>query len=627
MGSSSSVNISNPDSARKYNNASEEIVPVTKAINTRNRPVLFEISDNKKKLEDFEVSSRDDISPATRKILSDALSGFYFLQSSNSDDISSKVELLYRAMIQEDTKANSPLMTEGENGTKLYIVEKGTLEITIKGKVIRSMTTGSVIGELALLYDAPRSATVVCKTDCVLWSLQKDIFKMVQVQSSSTDLNITKSLILAPVLAILPELDLFRLVRTLTSKKHEANSYIYNEGELSSHITVIEDGVGHVYSSLDLSSKSLEEVDLLFGILRPQNSGNKVKPSSIKGDNGYFSCEVTKGCILGINILNAPINESKWKVKSVGSISPFSVLVHSEVSSKTFLLKTYQNLFRSKKNSTAHVSNAKVSDNKSIFVEENFKIKRCLGRGSFGVVYLAKNIKTHEKEYALKNLSKNQIATGNQTRHVIDERKISEEMDSKFIIKSYGSYQTKDLVVLVIEPLLYGDLYSVLYEEEPYCRKGSLSYPLAKFYIANIVLGLAHIHEKGYVYRDLKPENVLLTSYGYLKIIDFGFAKKVPYKKIDTDGVSKIFTKTYTICGTPEYLSPETVFCYGHEQSSDLWTLGVVLYEFFMSHTPFTEEPTNNLAELFKKIALVKVRFLLLLLFIYLLIYCFVLYH
>jgi len=96
----------------------------------------------------------------------------------------------------------------------------------------------------------------------------------------------------------------------------------------------------------------------------------------------------------------------------------------------------------------------------------------------------------------------------------------------------------------------------------------------ARFYASCVVEGFAYMHSKNIIYRDLKPENLVLTDTGYLKITDFGFAKVVP-------------DKTYTLCGTPDYLAPEIVTGQGHGKGVDWWTLGVFIYEMLGSVAPF----------------------------------------
>lgn len=124
-------------------------------------------------------------------------------------------------------------------------------------------------------------------------------------------------------------------------------------------------------------------------------------------------------------------------------------------------------------------------------------------------------------------------------------------MDSPFVMKLYGTYQTPHTLVMVTEPLSCGDLWSIIYETPPFSENNGLPYELAAFYATCLVWGLSHIHEKGVVYRDLKPENIMLDDKGYIRIIDFGFSKRVPYTKKDSSGVVKVLAKTYTLCGTP----------------------------------------------------------------------------
>ena len=114
--------------------------------------------------------------------------------------------------------------------------------------------------------------------------------------------------------------------------------------------------------------------------------------------------------------------------------------------------------------------------------------------------------------------------------------------------------------------------------------------PSVRFYAANVVLAFKYMHSRNIGYRDLKPENLLLDNRGYLKVIDFGFAKRFPYLKN-----GQKYDKTYTLCGTPEYLAPEIVTSKGYEKSVDCWALGCLIYELFLARTPFQADYTTKI--------------------------------
>ncbi|KAI9025790.1 camp-dependent protein kinase 6 [Phycomyces nitens] len=208
----------------------------------------------------------------------------------------------------------------------------------------------------------------------------------------------------------------------------------------------------------------------------------------------------------------------------------------------------------------------------------DFNVIKTLGTGSFGRVHLVQS-KFNERFYALKVLKKSEIVRLKQVEHTRNERAVLLTISHPFIVNLWGTFQDSTYLYMVMDYVPGGELFSYLRKQKTFPDD------VAKFYSAQVLLALVYMHSKNIVYRDLKPENILLDAQGNIKITDFGFAKIL---KDD---------RTWTLCGTPDYLAPEVIQSKGYGKSVDYWSLGVLIYEMLAGHPPFYDESQFRLYE------------------------------
>ncbi|XP_055589567.1 cAMP-dependent protein kinase catalytic subunit beta-like [Uranotaenia lowii] len=216
----------------------------------------------------------------------------------------------------------------------------------------------------------------------------------------------------------------------------------------------------------------------------------------------------------------------------------------------------------------------------------NYDILKIIGTGAFGVVKLIRK-KNSDQYYAMKILSKAQIVQHKQIQHTINEKRILQSVNFPFLVHLETCAKDNSFVYLVMPFINGGEMYSLLRSNKRFSEDQS------KFYAAQIALALEYLHYLNLVYRDLKPENVLIDHKGYVKIADFGFCKMIR-------------DRTWTLCGTPEYLAPELLQSKGYGKSIDWWTYGVVVYEMVAGYTPFY---SVDQMKMFEKICKGKFRF------------------
>jgi len=237
-------------------------------------------------------------------------------------------------------------------------------------------------------------------------------------------------------------------------------------------------------------------------------------------------------------------------------------------------------------NHTSHV------DNRPRVTQSDFDLIKMIGKGNFGKVLLVR-YKANNNLFAMKVLSKNYIVQKNEVEHTMSECQILQQIEHPFLVKLHFSFQTPENLFLILDFVNGGELFFHLQREKKFSEER------VKFYAAEILLGLEHLHNSSIIYRDIKLENLLLSRDGHIVITDFGLSKK---------GNRGEQTRTATFCGTPEYMAPEMLAqpgaLYGKEV--DWWSYGSLLYEMLTGLPPFFHD---DVQEMYRRILMDKLTF------------------
>ena len=417
---------------------------------------------------------------------------------------------------------STPAFRAGDPGDAFYVIDEGTATVTAAdGRVLAELGRGAVFGEAALLDAAPRSATVTASSPLSLLRLAKADFEA-RLGSLATLRTVWRAEALRRValLAPLSAAERGTLAAALLPRVAPPGTAVVTEGE-----------PGHDFFLVEAGELSVEASDgAPLGAVRA---------------GGFFG-ELAL-------LRNAP------RATTVRAVTECSLLALPRPAFEA-LLGPARALLASAAGGYACRGAPRLADLRPL---------AHLGAGAYGRVTL---VAAGEARFALKTLSKPALAAAGLVAHVSRERAAGAECDSPFIVRLVAAYQERARVHLLQEAVPGGELFALLS-----ARGGPLPEAEARFYAACAVTGIDHLHSRDLAWRDLKPENLLIAADGYLKLADFGFARRLPPGD-----------RADTLCGTPEYLAPELVQQAGHTKAVDWWALGVLIFEMVAGRPPFS---------------------------------------
>ena len=523
-----------------------------------------------------------------------------------------------RAMSELEVPHGKRLITEGEMGSQLYLVSDGSFDVTenrhgVQVKV-NHKTRGDIFGEISLMFESPRTATVVATTDARVWVLERALFRTL-TRKAAMENNMQKEVFLnsVPFLAGLTVEERLKLAEALDERIFQPGENVVVQGEqgvdadkfyiVASGEAVVTQmkppdafnrgggrGEGSVMVNHLFRSDFFGEKSLLYD--RPREATVTVSGTEplvcLCLNRQVFtdllgSLEELMAREKSPEVVARRLNELKGQVPWSGA----RVIIRGNRTNQVDVVATgvcNNNTFQSLLPS--------VSDPSSPPVNIELQKGILLGGGASGCVRRVDCVMNSGgmMTFALKQMRK--CAVMSTPEHIYCEQSITKELKHFSCMRQHASFQDSHHLYFLFDYMNGCDLMDALtamatvqamrHPKKPFAPKikvlTGIPEEMAMYYVAVVTVAFEYLHDNSIVYRDLKPENVLLSMDGTAKLGDFGFAKK-----LEKGG------HTYTFCGTPGYVAPEVVLARGYGTSVDWWGLGVMTYVLLTGQQPFSQ--------------------------------------
>ncbi|XP_001356691.4 cGMP-dependent protein kinase, isozyme 2 forms cD4/T1/T3A/T3B isoform X1 [Drosophila pseudoobscura] len=470
----------------------------------------------------------------SRELIKSAILDNDFMKNLDLSQIREIVDCMYPVKYP----AKNLIIKEGDVGSIVYVMEDGRVEVSREGKYLSTLSGAKVLGELAILYNCQRTATITAISECNLWAIERQCFQTIMMRTGLIrQAEYTDFLKSVPIFKDLADDTLIKISDVLEETHYQRGDYIVRQGARGDTFFIISKG------KVRVTIKQQDTQEEKF--IRMLGKGDFFGEKALQGDDlrtANIICDSPEGvsCLVidreTFNQLISNLDEIKHRYDDEGALE--RIKINEE--------------FR----------DINLTD---------LRVIATLGVGGFGRVELVQTNGDTSRSFALKQMKKSQIVETRQQQHIMSEKEIMGEANCQFIVKLFKTFKDKKYLYMLMESCLGGELWTILRD------KGNFDDSTTRFYTACVVEAFDYLHSRNIIYRDLKPENLLLNDRGYVKLVDFGFAKKLQTGR-----------KTWTFCGTPEYVAPEVILNRGHDISADYWSLGVLMFELLTGTPPFT---------------------------------------
>ena len=529
-----------------------------------------------------------------------------------------------RSMTRLATPKDHRLIVEGDAGDELYLVQDGIFAVSYLKDgaevVVNKKSAGDIFGEIALMFESPRTATVTAKTAGTVWVLTRENFRALARQAAEAETTTVDGakrtevfLNSVPLLASLDAEKTARLAEALRRRDFPSGARVVEQGEpcvareTDDAFFIIVDGEAVVTVDDGSVTTDVQETNVVNRLFRGDFFGESAldegstRAATVTAVGPGNLCCLTLDREDLVHMLG-PLRSAMDEEKAPANVNRRMAALKGETPLRAATFEIRAGPGGAGDASSVTVARGSCSGSTfgdAVGGEGELRVVlsegTLLGGGASGTVRRVDLVDDRLgggaiTSFALKRMRKTFVMS--TPEHIFCERNVTREVTHWACMRQHASFKDETYLYFLLDFVDGCDLMdalaavaavkSVRDPAKTFAPKVKMLRGMpedaARYYVATIALALEYLHDRDVVYRDMKPENVLLARDGSAKLGDFGFAKRL-----------KKGAHTYTFCGTPGYVAPEVVLARGYGTSVDWWGLGVLMYVLLTGQQPFSQ--------------------------------------